>query len=75
MQGAERHNFLIDDQYVGRTGRADIDPVMITTMSSKMFHLQRANAARTDCNVEACYDRVPPGVVSIAETNAGTPAE
>eukprot|EP00957_Ditylum_brightwellii_P051050 3870589-Ditylum_brightwellii.AAC.1 len=74
MQGAERHNFLVDDQYGGRTGRTAIDPVMITTIASKMFHLQRANAARTDCDADVCYDRIPPGVVSIAETNVGTPA-
>eukprot|EP00957_Ditylum_brightwellii_P145769 11100070-Ditylum_brightwellii.AAC.1 len=75
MQGAECHNFLVDDQYGGRTGRTTIDQVMITRMASKMFHFQRANAARTDCNAEACYNRIPQGVVSIAKTNAGTPAE
>eukprot|EP00957_Ditylum_brightwellii_P150979 11496163-Ditylum_brightwellii.AAC.1 len=74
MQGAEHHKFLVDKQYGRRAGRTAMDPVMITAMASKMFHLQRANAARTDCNAEACYDRIPPGVVSIAETNVGTPA-
>eukprot|EP00957_Ditylum_brightwellii_P164617 12533684-Ditylum_brightwellii.AAC.1 len=61
MQGAECHKFLVDEQYGGRTGRTAIDPVMITTMASKMFHFQRVNTARTDCDAEACYDRIPPG--------------
>eukprot|EP00957_Ditylum_brightwellii_P017776 1338856-Ditylum_brightwellii.AAC.1 len=38
-----------------------------------MFHLQRANSGLTDCDAEACYDRMLPGVVSIAEINAGAP--
>eukprot|EP00957_Ditylum_brightwellii_P075755 5757409-Ditylum_brightwellii.AAC.2 len=73
MQGAEQHNFIVDYQYGGRAGRTAIDPVMITTTTCETVHLQRANVGRTDCDAEACYDQVLPGLVSIAETNAGTP--
>eukprot|EP00957_Ditylum_brightwellii_P008327 630553-Ditylum_brightwellii.AAC.1 len=72
MQGAEKHKFIVDDQYRGKIGRTAIDPAMIRTTLCEMFHLQKANSGRTDCNAEACYDCVLPGVVSIAETNAGS---
>eukprot|EP00957_Ditylum_brightwellii_P192176 14629170-Ditylum_brightwellii.AAC.1 len=73
MQGAEKRKFIVDDQYRGRTGRTAINPVMITTTLCETFHLHRANAGRTDCNAEACYDCVLPDVVSIVETNEGAP--
>eukprot|EP00957_Ditylum_brightwellii_P088633 6750892-Ditylum_brightwellii.AAC.1 len=71
MHRAEQHNIIVDDQYEGRAGRTSINPVMITANTCKTVHLQRANIGRTECDAEACYDRVVPGLVSIAETNAG----
>eukprot|EP00957_Ditylum_brightwellii_P002363 181156-Ditylum_brightwellii.AAC.2 len=67
MQGAEKHKFIVDDQYGGRTGRTAINSVMITTTLCETFYLQRANARRTDCDAEACNNRVLPSIVSIAE--------
>eukprot|EP00957_Ditylum_brightwellii_P132300 10087928-Ditylum_brightwellii.AAC.1 len=75
MNGAERHGHMHEDLYGGRKGRMAMDPVMITTMSREIFHLQRSNAVATECDAASCYNRMIVGPTSIAETNAGTPEE
>eukprot|EP00957_Ditylum_brightwellii_P196430 14966067-Ditylum_brightwellii.AAC.2 len=50
MNGAERHGHMHEDLYGGRKGRTAMDPVMITTMSREIFHLQRSNAGATECD-------------------------
>eukprot|EP00957_Ditylum_brightwellii_P182604 13909304-Ditylum_brightwellii.AAC.1 len=73
MNTTEKHNYLHDGIYGGRKGPTAIDPVVITTMTRKMIHLQHANAAAMDCDTTTCFNRMIIGLTSIAETNAGTP--
>eukprot|EP00957_Ditylum_brightwellii_P030767 2331400-Ditylum_brightwellii.AAC.1 len=75
MNGAEQHAFIHKDLYSGRKGITAVDPVLITTLSREIFHLQRSNAGTTDCDVAACYDGLIIGPTAIAETNAGTPED
>eukprot|EP00957_Ditylum_brightwellii_P037924 2868572-Ditylum_brightwellii.AAC.1 len=75
MYTAEKHNFFHYDLYGSWQDRTAKNPVFVTMLSQKTFHFQRVNASGTDCNAAACYDRMIPGITSIAETNTGTPEE
>eukprot|EP00957_Ditylum_brightwellii_P093570 7125063-Ditylum_brightwellii.AAC.1 len=75
MNGAERYRYMYDDLYRGRKGRTATNPVMITTMSREIFHLQRSTAGATEYDTASCYDRMIISPTSIAETNAGTPED
>eukprot|EP00957_Ditylum_brightwellii_P132989 10140272-Ditylum_brightwellii.AAC.1 len=43
------------------------------TFTLETFHLMRANAAFTDCNARACYDRMVAIVTGLALHKAGIP--
>eukprot|EP00957_Ditylum_brightwellii_P200594 15291888-Ditylum_brightwellii.AAC.1 len=75
MNGTERHRHMHDDLYGGRKGRTETDPVMITTMSREIFHLQRSNAGAIECDAASCYNRMIIRTTLIADTNTGTPEE
>eukprot|EP00957_Ditylum_brightwellii_P016439 1236110-Ditylum_brightwellii.AAC.1 len=73
MTQAEKYNHLDDAQYGGQKGREAIKPAVIKILTVKICHLQRSNAAFTDCDAKACYDRIIPAVSALLETKAGCP--
>eukprot|EP00957_Ditylum_brightwellii_P129512 9879032-Ditylum_brightwellii.AAC.1 len=44
MNDAEQHGFIHKDLYSRRKGRTAADPVLITTLSRIIFHLQRTDS-------------------------------
>eukprot|EP00957_Ditylum_brightwellii_P135802 10357509-Ditylum_brightwellii.AAC.1 len=75
MEQAERYGHLDDAQYGGRKGREAIKPVFMKLLTIKICHLQRSNAAFTDCDAKACDGRIIPAVSAVLETKAGCPKE
>ena len=73
MTQAEKYNHLDDAQYGGRKGQEAIEPAVIKILTVEICHLQRSNAAFTDCNTKACYDRIIPAVSALLKTKAGCP--
>eukprot|EP00957_Ditylum_brightwellii_P211766 15366577-Ditylum_brightwellii.AAC.1 len=48
---------------------------MMTAFIYKIIHLMQANAAFTNCDAKACYDRIVVILTSLTEYKAGLPAE
>eukprot|EP00957_Ditylum_brightwellii_P094459 7192995-Ditylum_brightwellii.AAC.1 len=53
MKTAEKYNHLDDVQYRGQKGREAIDQAVIKILTVEICHLQRSNAAFTDCDAKA----------------------
>eukprot|EP00957_Ditylum_brightwellii_P072076 5478751-Ditylum_brightwellii.AAC.1 len=58
LKNAENYDMLSDNQWGGQNRRSAIDVPMFKTFTLEIFYLTRANAAFTDCNARACYDRI-----------------
>eukprot|EP00957_Ditylum_brightwellii_P102448 7809196-Ditylum_brightwellii.AAC.1 len=48
---------------------------MMTAFVYDILHFKRENAAFTDCEAKACYDRIVAILISLAEYKAGLPSE
>eukprot|EP00957_Ditylum_brightwellii_P116424 8880754-Ditylum_brightwellii.AAC.1 len=48
---------------------------MMTAFTYEILHLMQVNAAFTNCDAKACYDRIVEILTSLAEYKAGLPAE
>eukprot|EP00957_Ditylum_brightwellii_P105896 8076378-Ditylum_brightwellii.AAC.1 len=48
---------------------------MMTAFTYKILHFMQANAAFTNCDAKACYDRIVVILTSLVECKAGLPAE
>eukprot|EP00957_Ditylum_brightwellii_P148147 11279459-Ditylum_brightwellii.AAC.1 len=46
---------------------------MLKTFTLEISHLMRANAAFTDCDARACYDRIIAIITGLAQYKAGMP--
>eukprot|EP00957_Ditylum_brightwellii_P197051 15012030-Ditylum_brightwellii.AAC.1 len=75
MEQVEKYGHLDDAQYGGRKGREAIEPAVMKLFTIEICHLQRSNAAFTDCDAKACYNRIIPAVSALLETEAGCPTE
>eukprot|EP00957_Ditylum_brightwellii_P160444 12214389-Ditylum_brightwellii.AAC.1 len=73
LQNEEEYHHLHTSQYGGRKGRSAIDIPMSSTFILESMHLQRANAAFTDYNTKACYNRIITIITALAEYKAGLP--
>eukprot|EP00957_Ditylum_brightwellii_P061090 4635912-Ditylum_brightwellii.AAC.1 len=71
MTQTEKYNHLDDAQYRGQKGREAIKTAVIKILTVEICHLQRSNAAFTDCDAKAPYDRIIPAVSALLETKAG----
>eukprot|EP00957_Ditylum_brightwellii_P172134 13104590-Ditylum_brightwellii.AAC.1 len=60
MHHAEEFKQLAEEQYRGRYGQTAEDAKVLTALTTKIFNLQRSNAAITDCNIKVCYNRILP---------------
>eukprot|EP00957_Ditylum_brightwellii_P156290 11895513-Ditylum_brightwellii.AAC.1 len=58
MYNAESHKYLNNNQWEGHKHRSAISVPMLKTFTLEIFHLMQANAAFTDCDAQACYDRI-----------------
>eukprot|EP00957_Ditylum_brightwellii_P016636 1251365-Ditylum_brightwellii.AAC.1 len=61
----------------GHKHRSAINVPMLKTFTLEIFHLMRANAAFTDCDAQACYDRIIAIITGLAQYKAayGTSSE
>ena len=75
LKNAEEHNFLTEHQYGGRQGREAIDVPVLQAWQIEIFTIARNNVAFTDCDAKACYDRIVPLALSLAQIQAGLPLE
>jgi hypothetical protein len=75
LKSAEEHNFLTEHQYGGRQGREAIDVPVLQAWQIEIFTIARNNVAFTDCDAKACYDRIVPLALSLAQIQAGLPLE
>eukprot|EP00957_Ditylum_brightwellii_P206529 15348857-Ditylum_brightwellii.AAC.1 len=73
MHHAEKFKQLIEEQIRGRYGRTAGDVTVLTALTTEIFNLQRSNAAITDCNTKACYDRMLLQLVSLSAYKLGLP--
>ena len=73
MTNVERQQYLSDENYGGRNNRSSIDVVMKKVFTLTTYKLTRTNAAITDCDAKACYDRILPHVMALANIKAGLP--
>ena len=75
LQNAEHHEHITEHQYGGRQGREAIDVPVLQAWQIEIFTLARNNVALTDCDAKACYDRVIPLILAIAQIQAGLPVK
>eukprot|EP00978_Attheya_sp_CCMP212_P015194 scaffold39147_cov55-Attheya_sp.AAC.7 len=61
----EKHNLMADEQYGGCNGRSVIDVVMLMTFIIAIFQLMMCNGAITNCDTQACYDRILPVIIAL----------
>jgi hypothetical protein len=52
-----------------------IDVLVLQVWHIEMFTLARNNVAFTDCDAKACYNRVIPLVLALAQIQAGLPVK
>eukprot|EP00957_Ditylum_brightwellii_P146866 11180945-Ditylum_brightwellii.AAC.1 len=68
-----KHSGLADEQYGRRGGRMASDTTALTALTLETLTLQWSNAALTDCNAMACYDRIIPAITSLRSHKMGLP--
>lgn len=73
LNSAEKQQYISDENYGGRNNRSAIDVVLKKVFTLTTYHLTRTNAAITDCDAKACYDRILPHVMALANIKAGLP--
>eukprot|EP00957_Ditylum_brightwellii_P198518 15129793-Ditylum_brightwellii.AAC.1 len=70
---AEKYTYFHDGQCGGRKGQAAIDIPMLKVFTIDNFYLMQANAAFTDYNAKACYDRVVAIITGLVQHKSGLP--
>eukprot|EP00957_Ditylum_brightwellii_P084536 6428113-Ditylum_brightwellii.AAC.1 len=71
MENAEKQKYFHNGQWGGRKGQAAIDAPMLKIFTIKTFYLIQDNAAFTDCNAKACYNKIVAIITSLAQHKAG----
>ena len=73
ISSVEDQQYLSDENYGGRNNRSAIDVVLKKVFTITTYHLTRTNAAITDCDAKACYDRILPHLMALVNMKAGMP--
>ena len=73
LRSVKKQQYLSDDNYGGRNNRSAIDVVLKKVFTLTTYQLTKTNAAITDCDAKACYDRILSHVMALTNIKAGLP--
>eukprot|EP00957_Ditylum_brightwellii_P188237 14329669-Ditylum_brightwellii.AAC.1 len=69
----QKDKHLTEHQYGGQQGQEAINILVLQAWHVEIFTLARNNMAFTDYDAKACYDRVIPLALALAQIQAGLP--